>query len=251
MKNKGILFGGAVLASAMLTGHSTALAGGLKDPVGSPGYGWYIEGRVGGALDTERNVDMISPNVAGANGKLKTDSDDGFGFTFAVGKQINELWRAEFQYGHGQADDFTVNYSNAPLNPLFPQTLRANGEISIDTYMATLLRSWKRTFFNGRVRPFSGASLGAARIDIDNLGPANSRFIVDDTDTVFVAAHHSGIDVAVSERATFTLRLSGVLTTGGDFQARDTLGAGGIMQIETGTEYDRVVTGGLRIKLGN
>ncbi len=250
MNFRNIVFGSATLAIAVLIVTAPAQSGGLKDPVAQSHYGWYIEGRFGGALDTERDVDMFSPNVAGANGRLVTEADDGFGFTFAVGKQIDELWRAELQYGHGTAEDLTVNYANAPLNPLFPQILPSGGDITINSLQGTLLRSWRRTFFNGRLRPFSGASIGAARIDIDNVGPAGSRFLIDDDDTVFLLAHHSGIDVNISERAVFTLRLSGVLTTAGDFQARDTLGAGGIMQIETNTEYDRVVTGGIRIKLG-
>lgn len=250
MKIRNTFVGSAALAMAALSITAPAQSGGLKDPVVQSHYGWYIEGRFGGALDTERDVDMFSPNVAGANGRLITEADDGFGFTVAVGKQIDELWRAELQYGHGSMDDLTVNYANAPLNPLSPQKLPSGGDMSINSLQGTLLRSWRRTFFGGRLRPFSGASIGAARIEIDNVGPAGSRFLIDDHDTVFLLAHHSGIDVNISERAVFTLRLSGVLTTAGDFQARDTLGTGGIMQIETNTEYDRVVTGGIRIKLG-
>ena len=142
---------------------------------------------------------MVSPNVAGANGSLEIETDGGFGFAVAVGKYFMPRWRGEVEWAHGSTDDIKIDYSGAPLNPFSPQTLKANGDITVDTVMVNVLRSWNRTIF-GRLRPYNGIGLGVTRIDVDNVAPAGSRFVVDDTDTVFTAAYHSGFDWEVSER---------------------------------------------------
>ena len=209
---------------------------------------WYLEGRIGGALSDETDGKMVSPNVGAANGSIVTETDGGFGFTAAVGKYFMPRWRGEVEWAHGSTDDIKIDYSGAPLNPFSPQTLSANGDITVDTVMVNVLRSWNRTIF-GRLRPYNGIGIGVTRIDVDNVAPTGSRFIVDDTDTVFTAAYHSGFDWEVSERTSLTFRVSTTYTAEADFSARDTTGAGGIMSVNGDSEFSTAISAGVRIKL--
>jgi opacity protein-like surface antigen len=239
------------MAAATLTLSAPARADGqrgYKDGPAPAYYRWYVEGRLGGSIDDTREADMVSPNVAGANGPIEIEIGDGFGFAVSVGRYFNERWRAEVAWSHGTADEIDVDYSKAPATFFFPQKLRADGDITVNSVMFNVLRSWRRTFF-GRFRPFNGAGIGFTHIDIDMLAPPTSRFVVDGSDTVFTAAYHSGVDWEMSDRTALTLRVTTMVTTGSSFGAIDTLNAGGIMTMDGDTEISTAITGGLRIKL--
>lgn len=211
-------------------------------------HGIYLEARFGGPITSDYKVDMASPNVAGANGKLKIDTGVGFGGGVAVGKQFSRLWRGEVSWAYAASDDLKIDFSGAPANPFSPSKLKSFGKMSVHTIMVSAIRSWDFEPVSG-VRPFSGAGLGVAIIDVSNVAPANSRFVIDDRDTVFAAALHSGVDIALSDRAVLTLRSDTILTTGATFAARDTTNAGGIMNVKSGTDLTWAISAGIRINL--
>lgn len=240
-----------IAAGLLLSGHDApAQADGhasYKNP--APSYlGWYVEGRIGGPITDEHDSTMVSPNVAGANGPVTTETDGGFGGALTIGKYFMPRWRAEFEWAHGSSDDLTTDFSKSPANPFFPAKLASNGEITADVFLINVHRSWNRTFF-GRLRPYNGIGLGATRIDIDNVAPANSRFIVNDSDTVFTAVYHSGFDWELSDRAVLTLRLSTAWTDDAEYSAFDSSNAGGILTHKGDSGLVTSVSGGLRIKL--
>lgn len=236
----------------VIAASSAAMAGGSYKDVHNErwfsSHGFYIEGRLGGPINTEYDVDMTSPNVAGANGELGIDAGRGIGYGFSIGKQLSRLWRAEFAWNYASSDDLKIDFSGAPANPLAPSTLDSAGEMSVHTLMVSVFRSWDYQFL-GRIRPFSGIGLGVAIIDVENAAPANARFVINDRDTVFAAALHSGVDIPLSDAAILTFRSDTILTTGGTFNAVDTNNAGGIMSVDSDTDITWALSAGLRIKL--
>lgn len=237
----------------LLSSHVTpAQAGSYQDTykgAAEPSFlGWYVEGRLGGPITDEHEGDMVSPNVAGANGTLETETDGGFGGAVAIGRYFKPRWRGEVEWAYASTDDIKIDYSKAPLNPLSPATLNASGDITTNTGLFNVFRSWNRTFF-GRLRPYNGAGIGFTHIDIDNVAPAGSRFVVDDSDTVFTLAYHSGFDWEISQKAALTLRLTTAYTPGGDYSARDTTAGGGVMTFKGDDDFNTAISAGLRVKL--
>ncbi|GAB4228981.1 MAG: hypothetical protein Kow0032_09890 [Methyloligellaceae bacterium] len=242
---------GAAAAALSLAAADGASAGGgsYKDAVEPVHhYGWYVEGRLGGSIRNDTEGEMRSPNVAGANGTIETEADSTFGFAISVGRYFNQQWRGEIEWAHGEADDLTIDYTKAPLNPLFPQILPALGDVTVDRVTFNVMRSWKRKIFN-RFRPYNGVGIGFVVVDVDNVGPVGSRFVVDDSDTLFAINYLSGFDWELSDRTIFTVRTATGYTTGGDFSARDTTGGGGIMTVSTDGEFRSAISAGFRFKL--
>lgn len=239
----------AFLSSTAVAGDHRSY-GSMKDDYVAPlSYGYYFEGRIGGVLDDSFDSDMVSPNVAGANGALEIGIDDGIGFELAIGKVFSPSWRADIALAFGTADDLTIDYTGAPANPLSAgvQPVASNGDVRTISLMANVYRTFDMQL--GRIKPFVGVGIGFTNIDLDNVAPTGSRFVVDDDDTVFTFAHHLGFDMPLNEKVDFTLRYTGIISTGGDFSARDTTNAGGLLTVSTDSDYVPAVSAGVRIKL--
>lgn len=243
---------GAVTAALLLISFVNAPAhagGSLKDEVVSHYHGFYIEGRIGGALTDSFDSTMVSPNVAGANGNLSLELDDGFGFEIAVGKYFSQLWRADIAFVYGQVDNIAIDYTGAPANPLSagPQPLNANGDITTTSVMFNVYRLLDMHI--ARAQPFIGVGIGFTNIDVNNVAPTDSRFVINDDDTVFTFAHHLGVDVPVSHNIDLTLRYTGLITTESSLRAIDTGMGPGILHVHSDGEYIPAVSAGVRVKL--
>jgi opacity protein-like surface antigen len=252
LKTLSLLFSSATISLLSLGIAAPAFAGehhSMKDYPEIVSYGLYFEARVGGAILDEFDADMSSANVAGANGALGIEPDEGFGFELALGKYFNQHWRADVSLAWGHADDLTIDYSGAPANPLSAgaQPVDSLGDITTTSLLFNVYRTLDYRI--GRLQPFVGAGIGFTHIEIDNVAPNGSRFIVDDSDVVFTFVHHLGFDMPLSEKADLTFRYTGIYSTEGNFSSRDTFNAGGIMNVETDSEYIPAVSAGIRIKL--
>ena len=87
----------AGLVCFLVTSGAAVAGGSSKDAPDerwSGAGGFYVEGRIGGPVNSEYDVNMVSPNVAGANGTLGIDGTEGIGVALSIGKQVSRLWRA-------------------------------------------------------------------------------------------------------------------------------------------------------------
>lgn len=248
----GRLAGSVAVVAALVMGlpSQRASAEDVYENAGSFLHGFYIEGRFGGALKDDFDGDIASPNVPEANGELGVELDDGVGYVIAVGKYFAPMWRADLAIAFGKADDISLDYTGAPLNPFAAgaQPVDSLGDITATSVLFSVYRVLDMNLW--RMQPFVGVGIGFTHIDIDGVAPVGSRFVVDDSDTVFTLVHHFGVDVPVHERIDLTVRYSGIWTDGAEFGSNDTVMPGsGIMTFSSDSEYVPAISAGVRVKL--
>lgn len=215
----------ALFAAFGLTAGAAGAADYTTAP-GSSGY-WYVEGLLGGALPTDRDI-----TVNAAPGTY--DPSGGFTGAVAIGRTFNNNVRVELGGSWTQANDGTVT--------LPPVVFPHGGDINVYTLMLNGLVSFD---IGSVVRPFVGLGLGFAIYDMDNFGAVGGAFIFNDSDTVAAGALHLGLDIPLSDNIILTGRYAMVLTGDANFTATD-----GINTASKPSDIDNVFLAGVRIPFG-
>jgi len=173
---------------------TTALC--LADPAHADERGWYVA--FGASITSLEDTSGTIANAPMPGSTVRTENpfENGYAIDLAAGRRLGDF-RVEVEIGY--AEDTQDSYT-----ALVPPT----GEINADVTQTTLkgmINGYYDFTFRG-ARPYVGAGVGAAMIDLEFIAPrapfpneAPLR-LIDDGDTRFAYQLMAGVSFPVSER---------------------------------------------------
>lgn len=150
----------------------------------------YIEGNVGASFVSDSDFDG---NIAGTPFSGKSEFDNTWVVGGALGYRFTRNIRAEFNLSYRNADIDSATFDGVG-------TVEGAGDVSALTGMVNVYYDFAT---GSKFRPYIGAGLGFARIELDS--DANAAMVSNDSDTVFAWNLMAGIAYAVSDNAEITL----------------------------------------------
>lgn len=144
---------------------------------------FYVGGAFGANLprDSEIDDDIIDDDV---------DLDAGFVGLGSVGYDFNSGFRAEVELGYRANDVDGITGTSG-----------GSGDVDAATLMGNVLFDFN---LGGRLKPYLGLGIGAARVDFDGVGPVGGTEI-DDDDYGLAYQGIVGLSYALSDRLTLTV----------------------------------------------
>lgn len=142
-----------VLAGAMALMAGTAMAQSAERT------GYYVDGKLGLNIPSDADLD-----TGGASNSVQID-EDAAGF-LSLGYDYEGLWRGELELGHRLGGVDEVNDVNA------------SGDVDATSLMANLIADFD--IGEPLVKPFLGAGIGLAYVDVDGVNPVNGVTVDDD-----------------------------------------------------------------------
>ncbi len=179
----------AVLASLALSAPATAWA---QSDAGD----WY--GSAAGTISFLKDTEGTIANAPAPGSTVRTEHEleTGYGFQVALGRTLGAFRiEAEVGYTRNEQDHYVA---------IIPPT----GRIPADVFQEAL-RGMANVYYDfsiGDVRPFIGAGLGIARIDVEFVAPRAPfpteapRELINDTDTRFAYQLMAGAALPVNAR---------------------------------------------------
>jgi opacity protein-like surface antigen len=192
----------AIAGLLISTSVTTVTAGGGEDVPAPAANGWYMSALFGGPLPFSQ--DFVTETVSPGDYK----PDWGIGGWFAIGRKLNEDWRADIAVSLVRGYDGKVKFDNG-----FVANFEGHSDVA-----SVLLNAYRTvgrfdTRF-GRIEAFLGAGIGFSHFDLEQILGA---FNVEHTDTVFVGALHAGYDLKLSEKASIVSQYSLAYTGEAEF----------------------------------
>lgn len=201
--------------------------------------GIYLDLRGGAGLlmDADNSGAGITSDIV-----IESEFDTGFVIDVAVGYADPSGFRGEIAIGYRANDLDTLTIADdggvgafLGVGSLNGISVNADGEV---TALSGMLNGYYDFDVDGGFKPFIGAGIGLARIEVD--GSVLGVTIVDDDDTVFAYQGLAGISYEITQSVTASLLYSYFATTDPEF----TDAAGGNFDSEFGSHAVMV---GIRI----
>jgi opacity protein-like surface antigen len=196
-----------------LSALSVGLAGAASAQESS---GWYAS--AGGTLSLREDTDgtIADAPTPGNTVRTRNTFEPGYGGQLAIGRGFGQFrLEGELGYARESQDMYTA---------LTPATGRIFADVEEETLR--LMLNGYVDFDAGAVRPYLGAGVGYASVDVQFVGSRapfpteQPRLLIDDSDAGFAWQVMAGASVPVNERVSFTLQYRWF--DAGEFEAVDT-----------------------------
>jgi opacity protein-like surface antigen len=173
-----LLAGSFLVACLATTGATGAGAADVDVDYAPEPSGWYlaVSGGLNRIFELDYETDVIDAPEFGFEGDI--DFDYGFRGAAAIGKRFGGNLRGELEFAVSSTDADEVDEADI------------DGSLDIFSLLAKL--DYEMEFF-GWWHPYIGVGVGAAHVNIDDIGPA------DGDDTVFAAAIEAGSMFALTD----------------------------------------------------
>lgn len=201
---------------AILLGLSALAVGFTGAAAAQEPSGWYVA--ASGTLSLREDTEGTIANAPTPGSTVRTNNtyEPGFGGQFAFGRAFGQFrLEAEAGYARETQDTYTA---------VTPATGRIFADVEEETFR--LMLNGYVDFDAGTVKPYLGAGVGYASIDLLFVGPRaplpteQPRLLIDDSDGGLAWQVMAGASVPLNDRASFTLQYRWF--DGGEFEGVDT-----------------------------
>jgi opacity protein-like surface antigen len=217
----------SVLSSTLLLAAGSAFAADIPRRNALPAQPIFVQAQGGFYFGNRNSVSMADDtrfNLGGGAARITTQYEPGFSNGFMIGYNFGPTFgfaspRLELEVGRSQfsVDTHTVNGGVIPAIDSFGETKAITGFAS--AFLDFNLSSGNDWL--SRVKPFIGAGIGFANVELRKQGISATGVIMKDSDTGMAFHVSAGVGFEVFERTTLEIGYRYMQSSDLSFTARD------------------------------
>lgn len=202
----------------------------------------YIDIHAGFQVPVPIEVRLSNSTSPSLNGTIGLSPQKGGVLALLHGTYLSERLHVEATLAHGQFHNLDMELQSGFVgNPDLGKTVMGTGSIQVTSFTGTVLYDLPKLHEN--ITPFLGLGGTAAIMAQRGVGREGGNFFLEDEDILTALCLIVGTNIQINERTDLSLRYTGIVRSGVEFQDQNALGS---FSAEMPGGFDNAFSIGLR-----